>query len=143
MAPEAVPSCPQPRGQMEPAPDRGAGLWLALLSGAWPRGHRFCQTLTLHKSTRGHTERQGLRLPSDPRCLPTPWDEGCSGAWGWEGAAPHRSARGISQPPPPLPSPAAWGFAWAGARMGWGGVIKGSEPDRKLTLSCQPLQPPP
>lgn len=27
--------------------------------------------------------------------------------------------------------------------MGWGGVIKGSEPDRKPPLSCQPLPPPP
>lgn len=94
---------------------------------------------------------QGLRFPSDPGCLPHS-QRRVSGSFSGPGmrVIPGGKvqpliiqSRGDNQPPSPLPSLVARAFAWAGAWLGRGGVIKGSEPDRKPSLSRQPLQPPP
>lgn len=97
-------------------------------------------------------EWQGLRCPSDPGILGAPSHRRVSKSLSGPGIEGHPRGKvssltvqswGNSQPPSPLPSLVVQGFAWAAAWIGRGGVIKGSEPDRKPSLSCQPLQPPP
>ena len=142
---EAVQSCPQPPRGREPAPGTDTGLWPALLLGTW---HGLCQTPSSpRKGKPGH--RRGKASDSH-RPDASPSQRRASGAFSDPGIEGHSwgkvqpfvfQSRGNNQPPSPLPSRVARGCARAGAWIGRGGVIKGSEPNRRPPLRCQPLQP--
>lgn len=119
-----------------------------MILGTWHRGRGLRQTPHSPREKKPAQEWRGLRVPPDPGCFPLPR----GGRAGPSLVPGSRVILGGRRSPSAF-SPGATinllllcpavvqGFAWAGAWIGRGGVIEGNGPDRKPSLSRQPLQP--